>query len=533
MQEIDAQKQPGFLIYLPVYAGDEEPESVDERRQRLRGFVYAPFRAGDLFSGIFGGSTPPVAFRVLDDGPGREPALLYDSNAAAADDRTPAFRRETATTLFGHRWLLEFTSLPAVEERSGQIVAPLIAVAGLLVSLLLFELTRREVRARAQAQHSERVRSRFYASMSHELRTPLNAIIGYNDLILAGIYGPLADPQRGGLERSQKAARHLLDLVNDVLDLSKIESGKMELSARAGGRADAGRRPVRHAARHSRGAWVHAQRSCDGTAEPLVTDPRRLRQILLNLLSNAIKFGEGRPIEVRCAPEAAAACWSRYATTASASRPPTTNASSRSSCSSTAWHPGAAPGWGFPSRAASRFCSAAHCRWIRRRAVGASSGSRCRRACRRAPDAVQNRSPFASRIALPTGRMRPHMVWKKSAIPSPCANAATMTTQAEPARRHRRPQQLTDQPAGGAEREQPVRRLGTRRPVALSAFSGRGKSHSATPRIIIITNPTSIACVCALTSYGVGYRCQSSRRTSIQPPSASPTKPGSRSAVLM
>src|SRR5688500_19674226 len=72
-------------------------------------------------------------------------------------------------------------------------------------------------------------RSRFYASMSHELRTPINAILGYNTLLLENIYGPLNDKQTEGLKRTQRAAKHLLELVNDVLDLSKIEDGKVEM----------------------------------------------------------------------------------------------------------------------------------------------------------------------------------------------------------------------------------------------------------------------------------------------------------------
>jgi PAS domain S-box-containing protein len=72
-------------------------------------------------------------------------------------------------------------------------------------------------------------RSRFYASMSHELRTPINAVMGYTSLLLDDIYGPLAPAQATSIERTHKAANHLLDLVNDILDLSKIEAGKMEL----------------------------------------------------------------------------------------------------------------------------------------------------------------------------------------------------------------------------------------------------------------------------------------------------------------
>src|SRR5438105_5382644 len=73
-------------------------------------------------------------------------------------------------------------------------------------------------------------RNRFYASMSHELRTPINAVIGYSTLMLDNIYGSLNAKKKEGLQRTLKAARHLLELVNDVLDLSKIEAGKIELS---------------------------------------------------------------------------------------------------------------------------------------------------------------------------------------------------------------------------------------------------------------------------------------------------------------
>jgi PAS domain S-box-containing protein len=142
-------------------------------------------------------------------------------------------------------------------------------------------------------------RSRFYASMSHELRTPINAVLGYSTLLLERIYGPLNDKQAEGIERTQRAARHLLELVNDVLDLSKIEAGKIDLRLQ----------PV---------TFPTLIEDLFVTVRPLAdehgctlslaidheiritTDPRRVRQILLNLLSNAIKFGSGKPIEVVC-----------------------------------------------------------------------------------------------------------------------------------------------------------------------------------------------------------------------------------------
>jgi signal transduction histidine kinase len=150
-----------------------------------------------------------------------------------------------------------------------------------------------------ELERAMHARSRFYSSMSHELRTPINAVLGYSTLLLERIYGPLTEKQVEGIERTQKAARHLLELVNDVLDLSKIEAGKIELRLQLVefplliDDLFVTVRPL--ADKHG------SQLTLELTSkEPIriVSDPRRLRQILLNLLSNAIKFGQGRPVNV-------------------------------------------------------------------------------------------------------------------------------------------------------------------------------------------------------------------------------------------
>jgi len=156
-------------------------------------------------------------------------------------------------------------------------------------------------RALAELQEAMRHRSRFYASMSHELRTPINAIIGYNELLTEQVYGPIPDEQRAALDRIGRAARHLLELVNDVLDLSKIEAGKLTIE----------QEPVRIislvrdleitmeplARTHDVQLRFHFDAGCE---EDVHTDPRRLRQILMNLLSNAIRYGAGKPVDVHC-----------------------------------------------------------------------------------------------------------------------------------------------------------------------------------------------------------------------------------------
>jgi signal transduction histidine kinase len=145
-------------------------------------------------------------------------------------------------------------------------------------------------------------RNRFYASMSHVLRTPINAVVGYSNLLLDGIYGPLNEKQREGIQRTLRAARHLLELVNDVLDLSKIEAGKIELRLQrvsVPALLDDLFVTVRPLA-DERGSILNCE--VTGNTPMIDTDPRRVRQILLNLLSNAIKFGQQQPIMVHCEP---------------------------------------------------------------------------------------------------------------------------------------------------------------------------------------------------------------------------------------
>jgi PAS domain S-box-containing protein len=154
----------------------------------------------------------------------------------------------------------------------------------------------------AELERAMAARSRFYASMSHELRTPINAVLGYSTLLLENIYGPLNEKQAEGITRTHKAAKHLLELVNDVLDLSKIEAGKIDLRLQ----------PVYFPALiedlfvtvRPLADQYGSELTLDHEGEPVkvISDPRRLRQILLNLLSNAIKFGKGKPIRVASRP---------------------------------------------------------------------------------------------------------------------------------------------------------------------------------------------------------------------------------------
>jgi signal transduction histidine kinase len=164
----------------------------------------------------------------------------------------------------------------------------------------LMQLNHQLERRTRELQIALSARNRFYASMSHELRTPINAVMGYNDLLLAGVYGPLGEKQELAVERAQKAAMHLRELVNDVLDISRLESGRQQLEvepvdlAALVGDVFATVRPMAEAV----GAEL---RLTAGSAPCTVdTDRRRLRQVLMNLVSNAVKYGGGSPVWITC-----------------------------------------------------------------------------------------------------------------------------------------------------------------------------------------------------------------------------------------
>lgn len=162
-----------------------------------------------------------------------------------------------------------------------------------------------ERRARAAAEEASRAKSRFLAVMSHELRTPLNAIIGYQDLLAGEIAGPLTARQGEHIDRIRESAWHLLELINQVLTLSKIEAGREEAVVDAVDAVEVARGAVSLVEPQARkkGLPLHAVFP-EGAVE-VETDPGKLRQILLNLLANAVKFTEEGEVELAVASDPA------------------------------------------------------------------------------------------------------------------------------------------------------------------------------------------------------------------------------------
>lgn len=144
--------------------------------------------------------------------------------------------------------------------------------------------------AKLTAERANRIKSEFLATMSHELRTPLNAVIGYADLLLEETYGELNHKQRKSIEHISTGGKHLLELINDILDLSKIESGKMELQYDKFFVQDALRNVQYIVSPLAHKKNIQMEFSIEPDTLTLHADKSRFKQILYNLISNAVKF---------------------------------------------------------------------------------------------------------------------------------------------------------------------------------------------------------------------------------------------------
>ena len=155
--------------------------------------------------------------------------------------------------------------------------------------------------AKEHAESADRLKSAFLATMSHELRTPLNSIIGFTGILLQNLVGPLNEEQNKQLKMVQGSAHHLLDLINDVLDISKIEAGQLEIVSKPFDIRQAIQTVVETIAPTAEKKELDLITSIAPQVGMITSDRRRVEQILINLLNNAVKFTERGEVRLECA----------------------------------------------------------------------------------------------------------------------------------------------------------------------------------------------------------------------------------------
>ncbi len=219
--------------------------------------------------------------------------------------RSPAFRRafDERLGIFGLR--KDGSEFPAEASLSKLDLG-----GELLFTVMLHDISERKqieetlLAATQQAELANRTKSEFLAAMSHELRTPLNAIIGFSELITSAAFGPGGEPKyREYAEDISSSGKHLLTIISDILDISKVESGKLDLNETAIDVGQAVGFCLKLVRERAQGAGLTLETEIMDDPPLLRADERKFKQILLNLLSNAVKFsspGGGITIRVWC-----------------------------------------------------------------------------------------------------------------------------------------------------------------------------------------------------------------------------------------
>ena len=293
---------PGFSVVVPVYRSSVVPFTVRERRKALSGFVRAKFRFDRLMEALQSGvgELPALEVYIFDRDNENNLSLINfftsqlgdraDQPVNAKDAHQGAF---TAVDheIAGQRWNIVVKPVRgAFQNVLGLSAWGFVAFTLLLTALLLKHLTTLRL-GKEQAEAANRAKSDFLAMMGHELRTPLNAVIGFSDMMINEIFGPVSNKHyKEYTTHINRSATHLLGLINSILDLSKVEAGNYKLDRKNIALSEIWNSVLPILQTGIRDSAVKVDDNLAESSLMLHADPSVFHQILYNLMSNAIKY---------------------------------------------------------------------------------------------------------------------------------------------------------------------------------------------------------------------------------------------------
>ena len=320
ISENEADKDVGFLIYLPVYRDGKIPTTIQERQRNLVGYIFSSFRADD-FLNVIHNEMPAseIAVRIY-DGDSKPESLLAQSSFAEPN----SFDNRDAETLYaknnlelaGRRWVTEFVPLAAFAEQSNQKWVPVIFGAGIIFSFILFglsyaqassrdklrniagdlfeleqqkhELFEKEKQARLAAETANATKDEFISVVSHELRTPLNAIAGWTKILQSE---ELPHETRDlALKKIETNLRRQTRLVEELLDFSEVMAGKVDLETKEWDFSGIFENALSEMEPNAHIKNINLLKVNHLNGQKIVCDRKKIKTVIRNLLSNAIKF---------------------------------------------------------------------------------------------------------------------------------------------------------------------------------------------------------------------------------------------------
>ncbi|MDQ3798766.1 MAG: CHASE domain-containing protein [Acidobacteriota bacterium] len=315
VQESDDDRQPGFLIYLPVYKGERSPQDAEERKRFLAGYIYGAFRAGDFLSEVRNASDAEDISITIYESEATPENILAQTHSNVADTGS-GFTNRRETDVAGRKWIVEYKALPAYVEKANSGWTPLIFGGGLVFSLLLFGMTylesfarrrsekftyelkesekekallfEKEQKARRSAEDASRAKDEFISVVSHELRTPLNTIAGWTRILQSNNLAP--EMKQQALEKIEKNLRIQTKLVEELLDFSQIITGKSDLNSKLIEISGVFEEAVAGIAAQAVEKEIIIEKENRLNGQKVFGDSERLKKAFENVLRNAVKF---------------------------------------------------------------------------------------------------------------------------------------------------------------------------------------------------------------------------------------------------